>query len=380
MRTTHTMVLPPRLSLAASTIYAVQGSIFALDAASGGHLRRYDAQTIDAPAVDADTLYCTVPSMSGSVLVAMRVSDGATRWRFPNERRIYSPPVLSGGLVYATTVEGMVYALHASDGVEMWAFEAGEIITASPTVADGLIYVAPAVNVPEQPYVYVLDASTGALRWSAPVPDSTAHRLTVHAGALYIATHHGCAALSATTGALLWSRDLSPWGPRSAPVVIGDDSICLSTHGMPRRVRQEDGTIEHAPGRGQVVALRASDGAQLWQRDLDGAQSPTELAAFDDVLYVGSDAASFYPAGNASVYALRSQDGAIIWQAATEGERLATPVAASDAVYVGASDGCVYALHAGDGTRLWRTFTSTAVSVAMAISGEVTISGDKPPA
>ncbi|HEX8729753.1 MAG TPA: PQQ-binding-like beta-propeller repeat protein, partial [Ktedonobacterales bacterium] len=324
-------------------------------------------------------LYCTVPAESGTVLLALSTSDGAARWRFPDEHRMYTVPVLDSGLVYTTTVEGMVYALRASDGVEMWAFEAGQIITASPTVADGLIYVAPAVNAPEQPYVYVLNASTGALRWSAPVPDSTAHRLTVHAGVLYIATHHGCAALSATNGALLWSRDLPSWGPRSAPVVIGD-TVCLSTRAIPRRVRQEDGTIEHTPAQGQGVALRASDGAHLWQRDLDGAQSPTELAAFDDVLYVGSDAASFYPAGNASVYALRSQDGAIIWQAATEGERLATPVAASDAVYVGASDGCVYAVRASDGTRLWRTFTSTAVSMAMAISGELTISGDKPPA
>ncbi|WIG58473.1 MAG: hypothetical protein OJF49_001219 [Ktedonobacterales bacterium] len=379
MRTTHTMVLPPRLALAASTVYAVQGSIFALNAASGAHLRRYDAQTIDAPAVDADTLYCTGPTMSGTVLVAMQISDGATRWRFPDEHRMYTVPMLAGGLVYTTTVEGMMYALQTSDGVEMWAFEAGQIITASPTVADGLIYVAPAVNAPEQPYVYVLDASTGILLWSAPVPDSTAHRLTVHAGVLYISTHRGCAALSATTGALLWSRDLPPWGPCSAPVAIGD-TVCLSTRTMPRPVRREDGTIEHAPGGGQVVALRASDGAHLWQRDLDGAHSPTELAAFDDVLYVGSDAASFDAAGNASVYALRSQDGAIIWQATTAGERLATPVATSDAVYVGASDGCVYALRANDGTRLWQTFTSTAVSVAMAISGELTISGDKPSA
>lgn len=59
----------------------------------------------------------------------------------------------------------------------------------------------------------------------------------------------------------------------------------------------------------------------------------------------------------------------VVWKFKTDGRVLSSPVAAGGVVYVGASDGSVYAIDATQGTQRWRFATRGPVASSPAVSG-----------
>jgi outer membrane protein assembly factor BamB len=67
--------------------------------------------------------------------------------------------------------------------------------------------------------------------------------------------------------------------------------------------------------------------------------------------------------------------GGVLWRFATNGPVRSSPLAAGDAVYVGSSDGFVYALDAATGAQKWAFDTKSAVSASPAIAGNLILIG-----
>jgi outer membrane protein assembly factor BamB len=98
---------------------------------------------------------------------------------------------------------------------------------------------------------------------------------------------------------------------------------------------------------GSIYALDASSGAVLQKYATKGLAYPT---AVDDTLYL---TVSCHP--DYFVQALQGSDGSLRWSYQVEG-RLASdaPVIMDGVVYVSLVEGMIYALHAHDGSLLWR--------------------------
>lgn len=76
---------------------------------------------------------------------------------------IRSAPVVVGGLVYATSLDGGVYAVGASDGRLRWRFGVRHGgVDSSPAIVDGALYITSGDH-----HVYALDAVTGEQRWGS---------------------------------------------------------------------------------------------------------------------------------------------------------------------------------------------------------------------
>ena len=362
---TTSAVLPPDIVLSPSTVYASQGSVYALEASSGTLGQRYPINGLACPTLVNDVLYMNVSHHPDSMIQALHRDDGAPLWSYRVDGRLADAPVIANGVVYTSVAEGTIYALQASDGTLLWRSTIdlgpdvpsflGPIVFASPTVVEKVLYLAPAVNPPLQPFVYAFHTKDGTLLWRAPLDNSTTFPLTVVNGVLYLSTHSSCLALRASDGSSLWQYEINAW-VCSSPVVV-DGVLCISLSTL--RQAFELGQLRHRH-EAFICMLQASDGSLLWQQQLGsttGAEYPTAPVAAHGTIYIG--------ANDGYLYALRAGDGTLLWSYKTNATGLSSPKVAGGVLYVGANDGCVYALHAADGVLLWRTFVSASVTVSL---------------
>ena len=178
-------------------------------------------------------------------------------------------------------------------------------LAAAPVVANGLVYAVDTASV-----VYAFDAASGAKRWE--------HRIEV-SGDLEDATFGGGASY--------------------------DSGRLFVTNGV-----------------GDVVALDAATGSEIWRVKPAGPLRGSPTVAFNSV---------FVMTQNNQIYALSAADGDVIWQdVAASGQSgvfgVAAPAAAQGTVIAGYSSGELVAYRYENGRNLWsdalsRTSISTQV-------------------
>lgn len=357
-------ILPPTVLPAGETVYAVQGGIYALDAATGSRRRTLEGAVASMPvlALEGEILYALEPYRPGGSLRAFRLADSGLLWEHREERRMNPPVTVAGGRIYLSMIEGDVVALSATDGAELWRRDTGPIHVASPAAAGDTVYVAPAVNAPAQPFVYALDAASGVERWRTALDSSPSAPLTIADDELYVTARDGVCALRLRDGTYRWWQRLDGW--TRGELAVADDHLLLSLLRHSHSWEKADGKPPRPIHRQQAVicAVKRDDGSTLWERHVGPnveRSNVTSPAVRDGAVYGG--------ASDGCLYALDATTGAERWRYATGASLLSTPAATPGVVYAGASDGYVYALRTSDGTLFWRTFISTDVSVVTSV-------------
>jgi outer membrane protein assembly factor BamB len=151
-----------------------------------------------------------------------------------------------------------------------------------------------------------------------------------------------------------------------------------------------DGVVYFGGDDGNIYAVAAADGHQLWKRKTGGPVAATPAVA-GGMLYVGSYDGKFY--------ALDVHTGVPQWKFTTGGERrfeakglhgmqpknqtiadpydvyLSSPVLGGGAVYFGSGDGNVYALDAASGDLRWKFQTGDVVHASPAYADGVVFFG-----
>jgi outer membrane protein assembly factor BamB len=303
----------------------------------------------EMPAVDHGMVFAT--SVAG--VFALRAVDGSQLWHLSRSATpAFAPssPQAANGLVYVAlfsagplAAPGMaVYALGANDGAIRWTANVPATSFASLTVVDGIVYAEFGVGPPSaaKTAVYALGAGDGAVHWTYTVDqDRGAESLTVADGAVYLRSQQlGLVALDASAGRLLWQRQDVGAGP---PPVTANGVAYLSAHFY---------------AAGVVLALDARDGRDRWRTVLDDADAYVSIAG--QMVYVGGG----------SVHALRASDGHVVWRYSAEsgGAQFFQPVVTDGVVFLGSSSYGVHlfgigsndflnALDARTGKLYWRS-------------------------
>jgi len=269
------------------------------------------------------------------------VNQPVILWQVPSQRATTAPLVLPSVVVFGA-LDGSVIAFDRQTGATRWKQQLalGEVYGTAVKEAGGLAIVP-------QYEVWALDPAAGAIRWSFGGPDGAAgvHDVATAGDTVFTGSADGWAsAVDAKTGHAYWSVDLaeSPWRP-----AVTADLVIYGTRGFLGENRQ--GPL----GAGHVVALRRSDGSEVWRFPLPDSAgifggAVNGGAVWQDRLIVGGTI------GRAS--ALRLVDGTLLWQVANDpqvtGYR-AQPVILDDVVVFAREDHVVEGRDVRTGEQRW---------------------------
>jgi outer membrane protein assembly factor BamB len=258
---------------------------------------------------------------SGTVVVGTRDGwlhafrpNGTALWEFQGAGSFGAQPAVDGGVVYAGTSGGALYAVDLATGKERWRYDAKEELGTRPVVAGGLVLV-----VTLEDMLLAVDAQTGAWRWHHRREKREgftirgAAGVVVSEGTAFAGYSDGfVAALELGTGKPRWERKIAPEGK-----YVDVDALALG-----------GGRLYAAAYSGAVLALDPASGKTLWQVALADA---TRLAWIDGTLVVVTTAA---------IKGLSPDAGSVVWETAIgEGAPAASPVAAGRWIAVATGPG-----------------------------------------
>jgi eukaryotic-like serine/threonine-protein kinase len=360
------------------------GNVYAVDAKDGRQLwKRATGGAVSAtPAVSGGTLF--VGSFDGR-FYALNAASGAVRWKFttggerrfeakglhgmsPKTQTFFDPydiflssPVIADGRVYFGSGDGNLYALDAASGELRWKFATGDVVHASPAYADGVVYVGSFDS-----RLYAVDARTGKELWRFQGgEDPLVHNQVgfqsspaVVDGVVYT----GCRdsnlyAIDAKTGKEKWRvNNAGSWVISSPAVVNGKIVYATSDSSLFHVVDAADGkSLVKQSTRAFVFSSAAIAGGVVVQGVLNGTLEARDLAtgellwdfrtesSRENVAWaLTADRRFNVPmlyrsnAGEAEIVATAKQ--------LAVGSMFSSPLVAGGVVYVGSTDGNLYAL------------------------------------
>jgi outer membrane protein assembly factor BamB len=374
-------------AVANGTIYvaSTDGNLYAVDLESGSQKWKLElgVRATASPAVDHGTVY--LGTYSGR-FYGVDAATGKLKWKFQTqgERRFagkhlhgsepagetmpdpfdfyLSSPAVWNGAVYFGSGDGNIYALDAVTGTLKWHFHTGDVVHASPAISDGTLFIGSWDS-----YFYALDAATGKQKWRFKTGED--HKIYNQVGIQSSAAvkdgtvYFGCRdsnfyALDAATGQKKWAfNNKGSWVITSPAVLDGKVYFATSDTAMVYGMDAKSGTpvfslnFNHWPlfsspaiagdmlyigsHQGTLLAIDLASHKLAWTFETDASRqngpaltksdgSPNYEAAFVD---------SFYDNLVAGVNKMMSV-GAI----------LSSPVVVNNVIYVGSTDGFLYAL------------------------------------
>lgn len=254
---------------------------------------------------------------------------------------ITAPPVAAAGKVFVMDAEGAVSARDAATGSQAWrtSIRPGgrrdrEAFGGGLAYADGNLYVSSGYR-----EVVQLDAATGRIGWRTRT-DQPIHAAPTVAGGrvLVVALDNTLLTFDAATGAASWTYQALAEPARilaaSSPAVTGE-------------------TVVAAFGSGELVALRAQNGNDLWNEALSRTTQSSALSEIRDipgrpVIYQGD----VFAVSHSGVFAATdARTGQVRWSLPVVG--VTTPLPAGDVVYVVGRNGQVICASRESGQVYW---------------------------
>lgn len=238
-------------------------------------------------------------------------------------------------------------------------------ISATPVVADGRIYTLDARS------KVMAHSTAGAPLWSADLTpasernqDATGGGLAYGDGMVFVTTGFGqLIALDAASGAQIWVQEANA-------VMSGAPSY-------------RDGFVYAVARDNSAYAIRAEDGRVQWQ--LPGTASASGLIG--GAAPAMSDRLAVFPFGSADLVATLRKSGIRVWAASVAGQRrgrvyatvsdiTGDPVIDGDRIYTATQSGRTVALAASGGARIW-TAEDGAYSPVLPMGGSVFLVSDE---
>ncbi len=369
-------------AVANGTVYfgSMDDNLYAVDAESGK--QKWKLALTDSisstPAVEGGTVYFN--AYDGE-LYAVDALTGKVKWEFKTdgERRFaakhihginpdnevmtdywdfyLSSPVMWNGTVYFGSGDGHIYAVDAATGTQKWKFRTGDVVHSSPAIADGKLFVGSFDT-----YFYALDAATGKELWRHKTgEDPLIHNQegitsspAVADGMVYFGCRNATIyALDVKTGAEVWTQ-VGKRGWVSVSPAVRDGKVYVAT-GSDKAFKVLDGKT------GAVLATKGVESGVFSSISLTGDTAYVALFA-DKLLAVDLKTnnlstvfATSTPEEEAALTKLANTPGlgaptfyddrvAAMIRRMDTGIFLSSPVIENGVIYIGSTNGYMYAL------------------------------------
>ncbi|MET3527317.1 outer membrane protein assembly factor BamB [Phenylobacterium koreense] len=278
------------------------------------------------------------PEAGGSLSIAWKrgFGEGSDRGH-----HVTAPPVAANGKIYVMDGGATITAFDAQSGSQVWRTNVRpdsrrdkEAFGGGLAIADGKLYVSSGYR-----FVAQLDAETGAVGWRTNTEQPLHAAPTVSGGRIFVvAVDNTLLTFDTATGAAGWNYQALTEPARvlaaSSPAVSGD-------------------TVVASFGSGELVALRAANGNDLWNEALSRANRNNALSEIRDiagrpVIYQGD----VFAVSHSGVFAATDlRTGQARWSLPVTG--ITTPWPAGDVVYVVSKAGEVICVARESGQIYW---------------------------
>ncbi len=271
------------------------------------------------------------------------------------------PPVIYGNDIFQLADNAVLTAIDKRTGRVLWSKSLGRLSASSPAVTANTVYVTILYSGhPHSPgRVIALDSATGAIRWWRALPSGSESSPLIDGGRVFFGSQNGTVfALDERTGAVVWSY-------RAASAVKASPTL-------------SGGVLYFGDYSGRLQAISEQTGRRLWVSKSEGALLgsgnfySTAAVVYGRVFLGNTDG---------RIYAYDAFTGRLDWAVQTGAYVYASPAVSNapgigPTVYLGSYNGTFYALNARTGHVSWRFHAHGRISGSATIVGNVVYFAD----
>jgi outer membrane protein assembly factor BamB len=210
-------------------------SLYAFDANTGAvrwHVTTGGWSFRSWPTVSNGLAYVSSENGTAGSLYAFDALTGAPAWTFDDRAWVYGIAAVRHGVLYVSSVDGILYALDPLSGAVRWkraiaGSRGGTEITGAPAVGQGLIVLQSLLGP-----IYARGASRGHPLWDGQVPDSEETSPALANGVVYVSDANRVRAYDARTGSELWNSGPAPLDEPTSPVTVNGFVYVTSSSGV----------------------------------------------------------------------------------------------------------------------------------------------------
>ncbi len=270
------------------------------------------------------------------------------------------PPVIGGDHIFQLGDDGVIRALNKRTGHTFWQRSLGRLSASSPAV-DGQTVFASVLSRRggEGGSVYALNYATGQTRWSRDLPSASESSPLVDHGKLFFGSQNGTVyALNASNGSVIWTYHAAG-AVKASPTLSG-------------------GILYFGDYSGHVQAVGERAGRRIWISGSGGALLGSGTFYSTAAVFYGR---VFLGNTDGRVYAYDAGTGKLDWAVQTGAYVYASPAVTNapglgPTIYLGSYDGTFYALNARSGNIAWKFDAHGKISGSATIVGRTVYFAD----
>ncbi len=264
------------------------------------------------------------------------------------------PPVIYGEDIFQLSDDAVLYALDKRNGRLLWSRSLGRLSASSPAVTANTLYVTILYSGhPHSPgRIIALNSATGTVRWWHALPSGSESSPLVDHGRVFFGSQNGTVyALNDSTGALVWTY-------RAASAVKASPTL-------------SGGVLYFGDYSGRLQAISEQSGRRLWVSKSEGALLGSgNFYSTAAVLY----GRVFLGNTDGRIYAYDAATGHLDWAMQTGAYVYASPAITNapglgPTLYIGSYNGTFYAINARSGHVSWRFHAHGRISGSATIIG-----------
>jgi outer membrane protein assembly factor BamB len=271
------------------------------------------------------------------------------------------PPVMYGNRIFQLADNATMHAIDKYTGLVLWSRSLGALSASTPAVSSNTVYATVLSRSPglQAGRVVALNSANGHTRWSRDLPSPSESSPLLDKDKLFFGSQNGTVyALNARNGNLLWTY-------HAAGAVKASPSL-------------SNGVLYFGDYSGELQAVRESDGQRLWESGSGGALLGSGTFYSTPAVMYGR---VFLGNTDGRIYAYDASSGKLDWAVQTGAYVYASPAVTNapglgPTIYLGSYDGTFYALNARSGHIDWEYHAGGRISGSATILGRIVYFAD----
>jgi outer membrane protein assembly factor BamB len=271
------------------------------------------------------------------------------------------PPVIGGDHLFQLADNGVLEAISKHTGHTFWKRRLGSLSASSPAVIGHTVYVTILSRSDhiKKGLVAAINYSTGAIRWSRALPSQSESSPLVDHGKIFFGSQNGTVyALNAHNGRPIWTY-------HAAGAVKASPTL-------------KEGKLYFGDYSGHLQAISEQSGRRLWVSGSGGALLGSGTFYSTAAVVYGR---VFLGNTDGRIYAYDASTGKLDWAVQTGAYVYASPAVTNapglgPTIYLGSYDGTFYALNARSGHIAWKYNAHGRISGSATIIGRTVYFSD----